>query len=227
MTSILLVHGAWHGAWCWDRVVERLRADGVEVQAIDLPSDHVDGAGFTDDVAAVRDALDGMRDVVLCGHSYGGAVISEAGAHDNVAHLVYLCAYALDVGETVMANAVDSDPVAAAAVSDLASAIRVDGNLVTLDLDQARAAFYADCDVEPVDRLVPHNLAAFTTATAAAAWKDKPSTYVLCTQDRAIHPDVQRFLAGRCTRTIELDASHSPFLSMPDRVAAILRTAVA
>ena len=215
-TSYLLVHGAWHGAWCWDAVREHL----PEAVAIDLPSDHVEGAGFTDDVAAVRDALDGMTDVVLCGHSYGGAVITEAGAHDSVRHLVYLCAFALDVGETVMTNAAPpSEP------TTLMGALRFEGDDLVLDPDGAAAAFYADCATTPVDRLVPHPRRAFEVQVAAAAWHDTPSTYVVCTQDQAIDVGVQRFLAQRCTNVVELEASHSPMLSMPERVAEILRSA--
>jgi pimeloyl-ACP methyl ester carboxylesterase len=213
VTSYVLVHGAWHGAWCWERVQEHLPG----AVAIDLPSNHVDGAGLTDDVAAVRAVLDGMEDVVLCGHSYGGAVITEAGAHDNVSHLVYLCAFVLDVGETVMENAAPPTPPTA-----LTAAIRPDGDWVGIDPDGARTAFYGDCDETPVERLVPHGLAAFTTPVAVAAWKVKPSTYVLCTKDEAVHPDLQRWLATRCTGTVELDASHSPMLSVPGRVAEVL-----
>jgi pimeloyl-ACP methyl ester carboxylesterase len=225
MSSYLLVHGAWHGAWCWEAVQERL----PEAIALDLPSNHVEGASFTDDVNAVRDALDGMTDVVLCGHSYGGAVISEAGAHDHVRHLVYLTAFALDVGETVLDNAAAQDPVASAAPPvAMSGALRVedDGRTVVVDPAAVTAAFYADCDPAPVDRLVPHSMRAFEIQTTAAAWRDRPSTYVVCTQDQAIHPDVQRFFAGRTGgRTVELDASHSPMLSMPDAVAEILRAA--
>ena len=87
----------------------------------------------------------------------------------------------------------------------------------------ARQAFYGDCDVPPVDRLRPMSLAAFGTPVTTPAWRSRPSTYVLCTQDDAIHPDVQAFLAKRCTTTVVLEASHSPMLSQPDRVAEILR----
>jgi pimeloyl-ACP methyl ester carboxylesterase len=197
-------------------VVAALGGDAV---TLDLPSNHVDGAGFTDDVAAVRALLDGMSDVVLVGHSYGGAVISEAGAHDNVAHLVFLCAFAIDAGESLVEN--PAPPAAGA----LESAMRVEDGHVLVDPEGAREAFYGDCAEQPVDRLVPHSMSAFTVKATAGAWRDKPSTYVLCTQDKAIHPDRQRFFANRCSTVVELDASHSPMLSMPDRVAEIIRAA--
>ena len=216
MTSFVLVHGAWHGAWCWDPVIAALGGDAV---ALDLPSDHVEGTGLTEDVGAVRAVLDGLDDVVLCGHSYGGAVISEAGAHLSVRHLVYLCAFVLDVGESVLANA-------APQLDTVLNTVMVpSGDVVSVTPEGARAAFYADVADPPLDRLVPHDMRAFTTQVTAAAWRDKPSTYVLCAQDQAIHPDRQRFFAGRCGGVVELEASHSPMLSMPDRVAEILRGA--
>jgi pimeloyl-ACP methyl ester carboxylesterase len=195
--------------------------------AIDLPSNHVPGGDFADDVAAVRAALDGMEGpVVLCGHSYGGAVISEAGTHPKVGHLVYLASMALDAGETMMSNAASDDPEASSAPpAALGAAMRVEGDALVLDPAGAAAAFYGDCDEKPVDRLVPHPLAAFGTPVTSPAWADRPSTFVLCTRDEAIRPEVQRFFARRCTTTVELEASHSPMLSMPDRVAEILRAA--
>jgi pimeloyl-ACP methyl ester carboxylesterase len=155
--------------------------------------------------------------VVLCGHSYGGAVISAAGDHPNVGHLVYLCAFALDAGESLAVNPAPAGPVALAP--------QIDGSNLVVDPDGARDAFYGDCAEQPVDRLVPHPLDAFTSPVEVAAWRSTPSTYVLCTQDRAIHPDQQRFFADRCSSVVELPASHSPMLSMPDRVAQILRQA--
>jgi pimeloyl-ACP methyl ester carboxylesterase len=175
----------------------------------------------------VRAALDELpAPVVLCGHSYGGAVISEAGTHPSVGHLVFLCAFPLDVGETVMVNAAAQDPVAAAAPpSALGPAIVVEGDSLLVDPDGARVAFFADCDVQPVERLRPQPMATFATPVTVPAWRSVPSTYVVCTEDEAIQPDVQRFFAARCTTAVELAASHSPMLSMPDRVAEILRSA--
>ena len=216
--NVLLVHGAWHGAWCWDAVLALL----PDAKAIDLPS--VWAAGdFDADVAAVRAALDDMEPgTVLCGHSYGGAVISEAGTHPNVGHLVFLTAFALDTGETTIAHGAPAAPD-----TNLNAALRIDGAEVSVDPDGARDAFYGDCADPPVDRLRPMSMAAFGTGITEPAWKTVPSTYVVCTEDRAIQPDTQRFFATRCTFRVEIDASHSPMLSMPDRVAEILRAATA
>jgi pimeloyl-ACP methyl ester carboxylesterase len=166
----------------------------------------------------VRAALDEMdAPVTLVGHSYGGAVISEAGTHPNVGHLVFLCAFALDSGETVLTNGAPPTPPTL-----LNDAIRIDGNQITVDPERAVAVFYADCAPQPVDPLRSMDVAAFGVPVSQPAWKMVPSTYVVCTQDQAIHPDVQRFLATRCTSTVELDASHSPMLSMPGRVSEIV-----
>ncbi|MEN3274126.1 MAG: hypothetical protein V7636_2887 [Actinomycetota bacterium] len=209
---MLFVHGAWHGAWAWDRVLEHV----PNGQAIDLPSDH-GGGGFAADVAAVRAALDEMQaPVTLVGHSYGGAVISEAGTHPSVDRMVIVAGFALDVGETVMANNAPATPP-----TTLTEAMRIEDGAAILDADGAHRAFYLDCDESPVDRLVPHPIDAFATPVTEPAWKVVPTTYVLCTQDQALHPDLQRFLATRCADVIELEASHSPMLSMPERIAAI------
>lgn len=218
MSAVLLVHGAWHGAWCWEPLMERLPG----AVAIDLPSVWA-GGDFAADVAAVRDALDGMEaPVTLVGHSYGGAVISEAGTHPNVGHLVFLTAFALDAGETVMANGAPATPPTV-----LSNALVIDGTDSRVDPEGARSAFYGDCADQPVDRLRPMSLAAFGTPVTAPAWKTVPSTYVVCSRDEALHPDLQRFLATRCTHAVELAASHSPMLSMPDRVAEIVIAAAA
>ena len=216
--TVLFVHGAWHGAWAWDEVLPLVPGS----RAIDLPSDH-GGGGFTADVAAVRAALDEMQaPVTLVGHSYGGAVISEAGTHPKVDRLVIIAGFALDVGETVMENGAPPSPPTA-----LHGAMRVEDGAMVLDPDGAHRAFYLDCDESPVDRLVPHPLDAFGTPVTAPAWKVVPTTYVLCTQDQAVQPEVQRFLAARCSDVVELAASHSPMLSMPERIAEIARGATA
>src|SRR6478752_7621988 len=103
--TILFVHGAWHGSWCWAPVRRLLEADGIATAAVDNPSVAKLGSDLSadgDNVRAALDAIDGP--VVLVGHSYGGAVITDAGAHANVERLVYLTAFALDAGESVMVN---------------------------------------------------------------------------------------------------------------------------
>jgi pimeloyl-ACP methyl ester carboxylesterase len=226
--TVVLVHGAFHGAWCWDSVVTRLEAARVPVIAVDLPGHGADGGApadlhtHADWLCAFLRTLDGP--LVVVGHSYGGAVISDGAAEvPGVAHLVYLCAIVADAGETmstVMPGAVPPEEtlsqVPAAMLAD------ADGNLV-LDRESAAAVFYADCDPGDVEfalaRLGPQNPATFGQPVRAAAWRTVPSTYVVCSDDRAVSVGFQRAMATRTSDRVEMATSHSPFLSAPDAVA--------
>lgn len=214
---VVLVHGAWHGAWCWDKVVGELGQRQVPVTTIDLPFE-----GLEADVAAARNAIrDAGDDAVVVGHSYGGAVISAAASGlDNVAHLVYLCAFMLAENDDIAA-------LLARYPSPLGKYLRqVDGR-TTVDPAGAAEIFYADCEPHDVDdalarlRSVPGaNLR--PKGAPPPAWRDIPSTYVVCTQDRAIAPELQWQMAARATHILEWPTSHSPFLSAPDRVVDLL-----
>jgi pimeloyl-ACP methyl ester carboxylesterase len=233
--SVVLVHGAWHGAWCWALVMEALSAKGIDVVAIDLPGHGSDTGPLGDlhtDAERVRRVLDAQpgRDVILVGHSYGGAVITEAGEHPSVRHLVYLCAMALTASESCSSVAA-GDPVAASishdAPPDLSRAvIPDDGGMVTLEPTLAAECLYNQCDPETaawaVGHLGPHPLTTLQQAPLAVAWMSKTSTYAVCADDLAIHPGLQRIMAARCTRTVEWDSDHSPFLSHPDLVIRLL-----
>ncbi len=226
--TVVLVHGAWHGAWCWDLVVGQLRKQAVPVVAIDLPGHGAstepltDLHGHGDAVRAALDAIDGP--VVLVGHSYGGAAITDAGTHPSVHHLVYLTAFSLDAHESIIANDLPDDERA-----ELADAIEFneDGTIV---VDPARAGdiFYADCEPATVatyvSKLVPEGAAGFSQLPRAVAWRERPSTYVVCTEDRAIAPALQRQLAARCNDVIEWPTSHSPFAARPELVSELLVT---
>jgi pimeloyl-ACP methyl ester carboxylesterase len=231
---VVLVHGAWHGGWAFERVLPLLRGSGVTALAVDLPGHGEDAASLGDlhtDAARVRAELDRADDrVVLLGHSYGGAVITEAGDHPAVSHLVYLCAMALDANESC-GNAV-AEEAAGAGVShegrpDVGAGLRQgpDGT-TTLDPTVAATCFYNDCDAATVAwataRLEPQSMVALTQVPSAVAWRTKPSTYVVCSGDLAIHPEVQRLLARRCTTTVEWPTGHSPFLSRPELVTSLL-----
>jgi pimeloyl-ACP methyl ester carboxylesterase len=232
--DVVLVHGDWHGAWCWDRAIGALAAAGITALAIDLPGRGNDAGPLTDlhgdaeRVSAVLDSLDGP--VVLAGHSYGGAVITEAGSHRAVSHLVYLAALALDDGESCTSAA--SDEAVAAGIShagrpDLAAGFVAgpDGT-VSLDPDVALACLYHDCDrataAWAIARLGPQPLISLQQQPRAVAWRTKPSTYVVCADDQAMHPLLQRILARRCITTVEWPTGHAPFLSRPDLVAGLL-----
>lgn len=235
---VVLVHGAWHGAWCWDAVVEGLRAEGITVDAVDLPGHGDDTQPLTDlfgDAARVTAALDALSTVeddpvVLVGHSYGGAVITEAGLHPTVAHLVYLAAMDLDEGETMM-TAMFDDPRAAAldhsGRPDFGDHMTMlDDGSATIADEGAMALFYNECPPEAaaaaVRRLTPQPLANMGQSPTNVAWRERPSTYVVCTKDNAVHPDLQRILAERCTDTVVWETDHSPFLGRPELVVALL-----
>ena len=231
--SIVLVHGAWHGAWAWERVVPLLAAAGVASRALDLPGHGEDAGPFGDlhaDVARVGETLDEVDgDAVLVGHSYGGAVITEAGLHPAVTHLVYLAAFALDAGESCVNAAAD---VGAGVISHEgrpnlgAGLITGADDLITLDPSSAAACLYNDCDADTVDwavaRLGPQPLVTLQGVPTGAAWRTKPSTYVVCGNDMAVHPDLQRIMARRCRSVVEWPTDHSPFLCRPDLVAELL-----
>jgi pimeloyl-ACP methyl ester carboxylesterase len=213
-----------------------LEAAGVPVVAVDLP-----GHGRDDrppgDLHAHADWLRGFLGtvagpVVLVGHSYGGAVITDAAAGvPGVARLVYLCAVVPDAGET-MAVAMADDRRAGDVEDDLLddlpslipAAMRTDadGNVV-LDPEGAVAALYGGCAAEDVEfalaHLGPQNPTTFGQTVRAAAWRTVPSTYVICLEDRAVSLGAQRVLATRATDVVEMSASHSPFLSQPRAVA--------
>jgi len=231
VATIVLIHGAWHGAWCWDRVVPLLEDADIPTVAVDLPGHGASTEPLGDlytHITFVRDLIDGVDGpVVLCGHSYGGAVITEAAAGaESVRHLVYLCAIVPEVGETlgtVMADTVTPEQ----GRSELGSAMQVnDDGTMTLDLDASVPVFYDDCADEDVSaarkQISAHSAASFGQPIRVAAWHDIPSTYVICTEDRAINPEFQRALATRTTTSVEWPTSHSPFFSRPDLVADLL-----
>jgi len=232
---VVLVHGAWHGAWAWDRIRPRLDAAGVETIAVDLPGHGADPGPFGDlhaDATRVRRTLDEVDDgpVVLVGHSYGGAVITEAGDHPAVDQLVFIAAFALDRDESCMSAAVDAADAAALDHTGrpnlVAGFVAGPDDTVTLDASTATACLFQDCDEEAtawaLARLGPQPLLTLQQTPGAVAWRSKPSTYVVCTDDLTVHPDLQRVLARRCDRTLAWPTGHSPFLSRPDLVADLL-----
>ncbi len=175
------------------------------------------------DTAAVQadlDALVGHERVVVCGHSYGGAVVTGLAPRSGV-ELVYLAAYLLDPGETVGGLGRGAPRTA------LADAMRIGGDgTATLDPERTPAALYNGCAEADVaaalERIEPQALACFTAEPERFAWREVPSTYVVCTDDQAVHPDSQRQMAARATRTEEWDCGHSPMLCRPDLVVDLL-----
>ena len=220
--TLVLVHGAWHGPWVWRRLVEEL--SDVDVRTVALPSVGPDPTALGDlraDAEAVRAAVtlvDGP--VLVCAHSYGGMPATEglAGMR-NVVGLVYMCAFQLDIGESLLGVGVTP---------------RAGGTCTPTEgyVDPLRPAevFYAD--VYPrtahgaIARLRHQSLAAFGQPLTRAAWRTIPSTYIVCEQDAAISVVAQEDGRARGAGA-RMPTSHSPFLSRPAQLAGVLRAEVA
>ena len=225
---VVLVHGAWHGAWCFATLQAALDARGVPSYAVDLPGHGISTAPLADlhgDARAVADVLDLIdRPAVLVGHSYGGAVVTQAACfHPDVAHLVYLAAFALDEGESVVGFFGTQEPRDVA----LGSIVRPAGEGSTsVDPDGATKAFYADCPPAAVAAALPRlscqSTSGFGQAVDGSPRATIPSTYVRCLRDEAVHPDHQAAMAARCTEAVEFDCDHSPFLSRVDDTADLI-----
>jgi pimeloyl-ACP methyl ester carboxylesterase len=171
------------------------------------------------DAAAVRAAIDASGPIALCGHSYGGMVISQAATEaKNVVHLIYLCAF----------MPTENQSLADIGGGQLAPWITqlADGRTLP-DMSRAQELFFGDCDPATgtwaVQRLRPQLPLPFLEPVARPAWRNIRSTYIVCAQDRAFPPELQReVFAARAGNVVELDSSHSPFLSRPARLAEIL-----
>jgi pimeloyl-ACP methyl ester carboxylesterase len=211
--TLLLVHGAWHGAWCWEKLRSVLEADGWRTRAIDLPS--AGGrADMHDDAQAVLGELkriDGP--VVVVAHSYGGVPVSQAAAEaGNVSHIVYLAALQLDVDESLLGFVgapVPPEPRAFQPVPDDPI------GMFYGDLPRAEAE-------EAAKRLVPQSTKSFWDVLTKAAWHTVPSTYIICEDDQALPAQAQQVLAERSGAVHRIAGDHSPFLSKPAKLAALL-----
>jgi pimeloyl-ACP methyl ester carboxylesterase len=219
--SIVFVHGAFADGSSWAKVIPILQMKGYNVTAVQNPL-----TSFVDDVAATKRALDLQPGtVVLVGHSWGGVVITEAGMDPKVIGLVYVAAFAPDVGEVVgdIAKTYPPPPAFAAPIVDKSG-------FMTLPTDAFVKHFASDLPATEARVLAaaqgPILAAAFGTQVSKAAWKTKPSWYIVAKLDEAIAPDEERFFAKRMNAaTTELNTSHLPMLSKPADVAAIIMKA--
>jgi pimeloyl-ACP methyl ester carboxylesterase len=221
LPAVVLVHGGFVDGSGWEDVYRILKKDGYEVSIVQNPT-----LSLADDVAATKRVLAVQSmPVILVGHSYGGAVITEAGNDPSVAGLVYIAAFAPDRGESVAA--LIKDPPPGAPVPPILPP--QDGYLF---LDKARfaASFAADVRAEKAafmaDSQVPWGVAALSGAITEPAWRTKPSWYLVATDDKMIPPPAQHFMAKRAGSTVvEEKGSHAVYVSKPEAVAALIETA--
>jgi pimeloyl-ACP methyl ester carboxylesterase len=221
MNNIVLVHGGFVDGSGWEGVYRTLKKDGYNVSIVQNPT-----LSLADDVAVTKRTLasqDGP--VILVGHSYGGAVITEAGNDPKVAGLVYITAFAPDKGESVAT--LIKDPPPGAPVPPILPP--QDGYLF-LDRPKFRASFAADVDAERAefmaDSQVPWGLEALGGVISEPAWKAKRSWYLIATEDKMIPPDAQRSMSKRAGSTVvEVKGSHAIYVSQPEAVAALVEQA--
>jgi pimeloyl-ACP methyl ester carboxylesterase len=219
--TVVLVHGGFVDGSGWQGVYSILRKDGYNVSVVQNPT-----LSLEDDVAVVKRAIDAQSEpVILVGHSYGGAVMTEAGNHPNVAALVYIAAFAPDKGESV--NTLIADPPPDAPVPPI---LPPQDGFLYLDREKFAGSFAADVDAElaefMADSQVPWGVDALGESISEPAWASKPSWYLIASEDRMIPPPAQQQMSARAGSTVvEAVGSHSIFLSQPAAVAGLIETA--
>jgi len=219
--NIVLVHGGFVDGSGWEGVYKALKKDGYAVTIVQNPT-----ISLADDVAVTRRAIAAQNGpVILVGHSYGGAVITEAGTDPKVAGLVYITAFAPDKGESV--SSLIKDPPPGAAVPPILPP--QDGYLF-LDRAKFPAAFAGDVSPDAAsfmaDSQVPWGIEALSGAINQPAWRTKPSWYLVSTEDKMIPPDAQRAMSKRAGSTVvEVKGSHAVYVSQPEAVAHLIEKA--
>ena len=219
--NVVLEHGAFADGSGWRPVADILAKDGYKVSIVQNPT-----ISLEDDVAVTKRILatqDGPT--TLVGHSYGGAVITEAGNHPKVSALVYIAAFAPDKGESV--GSLIKDPPPGAPVPPI---LPPQDGFLFLDKAKFPASFAADVDPEKAafmaDSQVPWGLGAIGGAISEPAWRTKPSWYLVTTEDRMIPPDAQRAMSKRAGATVvEVKGSHAIYVSQPRAVADLIEQA--
>ncbi len=217
--SIVFVHGLWADGSCFSKVIRPLQAEGYQVAASQHGLDSLAG-----DLATVIRTIGRVSGpVLLVGHSYGGTLITAAGADDRVAGLVYIAALAPDETETSQSQQ-DQFPA-----TDVFNYIEPAEGRIWL-LPEGTSAFAGDLS-EPEQKLVwatamPPDADLFNQKAEGTAWRTKPSWYIVANNDRTVHPDLERSAAKRMgAHTYDVDSSHVPMLSRPDFVLDVVRTA--
>jgi pimeloyl-ACP methyl ester carboxylesterase len=218
--TVVLVHGAFAEAASWERVTPLLEARGLRAVAVHLPLTSL-GA----DVDAVTRTIDAQTTpVILVGHSWGGTVITQAGVRDNVTSLVYLAAFAPSEGQSTSDLTKDQPP------APWASGAKASGGFLSLSRETVGAYFAQDLPPSLTDVMAatqgPIAVKSFDEPVTQAAWRTKPSTFVITTEDRMIAPSLQRAMAAKIgARTVEIATSHVGMLSKPEEVALAIASA--
>lgn len=221
LAAIVLVHGGFVDGSGWEDVDKILRKDGYSVTIVQNPTLSLAG-----DVAFAKRAIDAQsKPVILVGHSYGGAVITEAGNDPKVAGLVYIAAFAPDKGESVASLL--KDPPPGASVPPL---LPPQDGFLSLDASKFAAAFAGDVQKDKADFMarsqVPWGLDALNGVVTDAAWRSKPSWYMVTSEDKMIPPPAQRSMSMRAGSTVvEVKGSHAIYVSKPEAVAALIEKA--
>jgi len=221
MPAIILVHGGFVDGSGWEDVYKILKKDDYAVSIVQNPT-----LSLADDVAVTRRTIAAQgKPVVLVGHSYGGAVITEAGNDPKVVGLVYIAAFAPDKGESVAS--LIKDPPPGAPVPPI---LPPQAGFLFLDASKFAASFAADVPKDKADFMaqsqVPWGLEALNGAVTQPAWRTKPSWYLVATDDKMIPPEAQRSMSKRAGSTVvEVKGSHAIYVSRPDAVAALIEQA--
>ena len=229
MSTYVLIHGAWHGAWCWKNVTPLIEKEGHKVVAPDLPGHGKDTRpiaeitlqAYTDRVCQILDEQ--SESVILVGHSMGGVVITQTAEYrpEKIKKLVYVTAFLLQNGEFLLQHTWPDTE--ALVLPNLI--MSEDQSYATVKEEALKEAFYADCSDEDVEfaksRLVPQAAAPFATpvSTTEENFGRVPRAYISCLRDKAISPSIQEKLykALPCEKVISMDTSHSPFFSAPEK----------
>jgi pimeloyl-ACP methyl ester carboxylesterase len=219
--AVVLVHGGFVDGSGWQGVYSLLKKDGYNVSVVQNPT-----VSLEDDAAVTGRVIDEQSEpVVLVGHSYGGAVITEAGTHPNVAALVYIAAFVPDTGESV--GTLIADPPPGAPVPPI---LPPKDGFLFLDREKFADSFAADVDADEAafmaDSQVPWGEAALGGTISEAAWRTKPSWYLIATEDRMIPPPAQHSMSERAGSTVhEAAGSHAIYVSRPEAVVEFIEKA--
>jgi pimeloyl-ACP methyl ester carboxylesterase len=215
--TIVLVHGAWADGSSWSKVINPLENAGYRVIAVQNPT-----TSLADDLAATMTAIDRAGgDIILVGHSWGGFVITEAGADPRVKALVYVAAFSPDKGETITSLGEKAAP------NELGKFLQQTNGTLTLTREGVAKSFAADLNAKEQSVIfavqTPASPKIFAESAVNPSWKTKPSWFVVATEDKAIDPELQKMMAKRAgSKTTIVRASHVPMLSKPDEVLGVI-----